>query len=185
MPSERRGETILGGSEKFRTYSNSWTVRSTIFGRPRTGQARALFCLLHYARPLEPFAACGVYKCIKENPSCVVLYATSKSPAELTYLALPTSTRPRSRYRFSHSILLQSSRLGSLRYQRFCAFVDLVFLGVLLFVFSRILQLTPVFHASRLLSSCTVGHTARLASLPLRLSVACSLRSPWTVFALS
>ena len=40
------------------------------------------------------------------------------------------------------------------------------------------------FYASRLLSSFAVGHTARLTLLPLRLSVACFLRSLSIVFAL-
>ena len=41
------------------------------------------------------------------------------------------------------------------------------------------------FHASRLLSDCTAGHTARLPPLSLRLSVGCLLRSLSIVFALS
>ena len=38
----------LVSRKHFRAHSNSWTVYSSLFGRPQTGQARALFCSIYY-----------------------------------------------------------------------------------------------------------------------------------------
>ena len=116
----------------------------------------------------------------------MVLYATSTSLAELNYLALPTWTRLRSRFRFSHSVFLWSTRPGSLWCQCFCASVVLLLCGRSVACLFTNSPFDSCFHASRLLSACTVGHTARLTPVPPRLSVARFLRSlSTTVFALS
>ena len=43
-----RVKIIFGGSELFRAHGRSWTVRSSLLGRPRTGQARGTFRSAYY-----------------------------------------------------------------------------------------------------------------------------------------
>ena len=148
-----------------------YQVCSSLVGRSRTGQARFLFCSVHYGSwsHSEPFAPRCVYRCIKEAPSRMVVYATSTCPAELNSLALPTWTRTRSRCRFSHSFLSCSHRRW-VRYGVSACFLSIWYFLVLCCMSFNEFPVDSCFHASRLLSSCIVGHKARLTPCLLTFS---------------